>query len=37
LSGGVLRGDDDLDNLRGDPRFRQAVARAKDRGEDRSD
>ena len=26
---GMLRGDDDLDNLRGDPRFRQALARAK--------
>jgi beta-lactamase regulating signal transducer with metallopeptidase domain/tetratricopeptide (TPR) repeat protein len=29
---GNLRGDDDLDNLRGDPRFRQALARLKDRG-----
>ena len=27
---GTLRGDDDLDNLRGDPRFRQALARLKD-------
>jgi beta-lactamase regulating signal transducer with metallopeptidase domain/tetratricopeptide (TPR) repeat protein len=26
---GNLRGDDDLDNLRGDPRFRQALARLK--------
>jgi tetratricopeptide (TPR) repeat protein len=26
---GTLRGDDDLDNLRGDPRYRQALARAK--------
>lgn len=26
---GNLRGDDDLDNLRGDPRFRQALARVK--------
>jgi beta-lactamase regulating signal transducer with metallopeptidase domain/tetratricopeptide (TPR) repeat protein len=26
---GTLRGDDDLDNLRGDPRFRQALARVK--------
>jgi beta-lactamase regulating signal transducer with metallopeptidase domain/tetratricopeptide (TPR) repeat protein len=26
---GRLRSDDDLDNLRGDPRFRQALARAK--------
>jgi beta-lactamase regulating signal transducer with metallopeptidase domain/tetratricopeptide (TPR) repeat protein len=34
---GTLRGDDDLDNLRGDPRFRQALARAKDKGEDWSD
>ncbi len=32
---GTLRGDDDLDNLRGDPRFRQALARLKDHdGED---
>ncbi len=31
---GTLRGDDDLDNLRGDPRFRQALARAKGLGED---
>ena len=29
---GTLRGDDDLDNLRGDPRFRQALARLKDHG-----
>jgi tetratricopeptide (TPR) repeat protein len=28
-SSGMLRGDDDLDNLRGDPRYRQALARAK--------
>jgi beta-lactamase regulating signal transducer with metallopeptidase domain/tetratricopeptide (TPR) repeat protein len=34
---GMLRGDDDLDNLRGDPRFRQALARAKDHGGDWSD
>lgn len=34
---GTLRGDDDLDNLRGDPRFRQALSRAKDHGEDWSD
>ncbi len=27
---GMLRSDDDLDNLRGDPRFRQALARAKE-------
>ncbi len=27
-SSGMLRGDDDLDNLRGDPRYRQALARA---------
>jgi beta-lactamase regulating signal transducer with metallopeptidase domain/tetratricopeptide (TPR) repeat protein len=26
---GTLRGDDDLDNLRGDPRYRQALARVK--------
>jgi beta-lactamase regulating signal transducer with metallopeptidase domain/tetratricopeptide (TPR) repeat protein len=31
---GTLRGDDDLDNLRGDPRFRQALARLKDHGGD---
>jgi beta-lactamase regulating signal transducer with metallopeptidase domain/tetratricopeptide (TPR) repeat protein len=31
---GMLRGDDDLDNLRGDPRFRQALARAKDHDHD---
>lgn len=29
-----LRGDEDLDNLRGDPRFRQALARVKNHGED---
>lgn len=29
---GNLRADDDLDNLRGDPRFRQALARLKDHG-----
>jgi beta-lactamase regulating signal transducer with metallopeptidase domain/tetratricopeptide (TPR) repeat protein len=35
---GTLRGDDDLDNLRGDPRFRQAQARLKNHdGDDRSD
>jgi beta-lactamase regulating signal transducer with metallopeptidase domain/tetratricopeptide (TPR) repeat protein len=34
---GSLRGDDDLDNLRGDPRFRQALARAKDLDRDWSD
>jgi hypothetical protein len=34
---GTLRGDDDLDNLRGDPRFRQALARAKDLGQDLAD
>jgi tetratricopeptide (TPR) repeat protein len=28
-SSGMLRSDDDLDNLRGDPRYRQALARAK--------
>jgi beta-lactamase regulating signal transducer with metallopeptidase domain len=33
----TLSGDDDLDNLRGDSRFRQALARAKDPGEDWSD
>jgi tetratricopeptide (TPR) repeat protein len=27
---GTLRGDEDLDNLRGDPRFRHALARVKD-------
>lgn len=32
---GNLRGDDDLDNLRGDPRFRQALARLK--GHDNAD
>jgi tetratricopeptide (TPR) repeat protein len=26
---GMVRGDDDLDNLRGDPRYRQALARVK--------
>jgi hypothetical protein len=26
---GTLRSDDDLDNLRGDPRYRQALARVK--------
>ena len=31
---GNLRGDEDLDNLRGDPRFRQALARVKDHDED---
>ncbi len=31
---GTLRGDDDLDNLRGDPRFRQALALAKDLNHD---
>jgi tetratricopeptide (TPR) repeat protein len=31
---GTLRGDDDLDNLRGDPRYRQALARVKDLGND---
>lgn len=30
FDGGHLRNDDDLDNLRGDPRFRQALARFKD-------
>ena len=32
---GTLRGDEDLDNLRGDPRYRKAlaIARAKERGE----
>lgn len=28
-SSGMLRGDDDLDNLRGDPRYRQALVRAR--------
>ncbi|HSD71229.1 MAG TPA: tetratricopeptide repeat protein, partial [Thermoanaerobaculia bacterium] len=28
-SSGMLRSDDDLDNLRGDPRYRQALSRAK--------
>ncbi|HEY6065526.1 MAG TPA: tetratricopeptide repeat protein, partial [Thermoanaerobaculia bacterium] len=27
---GTLRGDDDLDNLRGDPRYRQALSRVKE-------
>jgi len=31
---GMLRSDDDLDNLRGDARFRQALARAKDHEHD---
>ena len=31
---GNLRSDDDLDNLRGDPRFRQALARFKDHDND---
>jgi tetratricopeptide (TPR) repeat protein len=34
---GTLRGDDDLDNLRGDPRYRQALTRAKDLNDDESD
>ena len=34
---GTLRGDDDLDNLRGDPRYRQALARVKNHDEDWSD
>jgi tetratricopeptide (TPR) repeat protein len=34
---GMLRSDDDLDNLRGDPRFRQALARAKDHHADGDD
>jgi beta-lactamase regulating signal transducer with metallopeptidase domain/tetratricopeptide (TPR) repeat protein len=34
---GNLRGDEDLDNLRGDPRFRQAQARLKNHGDDWSD
>ena len=35
-SDGTIRGDDDLDNLRGDPRYRKALdmARAKSRGKD---
>ena len=35
FDGGHLRSDDDLDNLRGDPRFRQALARFK--GNDNDD
>jgi beta-lactamase regulating signal transducer with metallopeptidase domain/tetratricopeptide (TPR) repeat protein len=31
---GTLRSDDDLDNLRGDPRYRQALARVKDLDDD---
>ena len=34
---GNLRGDEDLDNLRGDPRFRQALARSKTHDDDWSD
>ncbi|MEO8348005.1 MAG: M56 family metallopeptidase [Acidobacteriota bacterium] len=34
---GNLRSDDDLDNLRGDPRYRQAIARLKDDGHDDED
>lgn len=34
---GTLRGDDDLDNLRGDPRYRQALARVKDHGDHEDD
>jgi beta-lactamase regulating signal transducer with metallopeptidase domain/Flp pilus assembly protein TadD len=34
---GTLRGDDDLDNLRGDPRYRQALTRAKDLNDDKDD
>jgi beta-lactamase regulating signal transducer with metallopeptidase domain/tetratricopeptide (TPR) repeat protein len=34
---GTLRGDDDLDNLRGDPRYRQALARVKSLGGDDED
>jgi hypothetical protein len=34
---GNLRGDEDLDNLRGDPRFRQALARVKNHDEAWSD
>ena len=33
---GNLRGDEDLDNLRGDPRFRQALARVKGHDDDSS-
>jgi Flp pilus assembly protein TadD len=31
---GTLRGDDDLDNLRGDPRYRQALSKVKSLGGD---
>ena len=33
---GTLRGDEDLDNLRGDPRYRKAlaIAKAKEHAED---
>ena len=31
---GTLRGDDDLDNLRGDPRYRQALSRVRSLGGD---
>lgn len=34
---GTLRGDDDLDNLRGDPRFRQALSRVKGLDADEGD
>jgi tetratricopeptide (TPR) repeat protein len=34
---GNLRGDEDLDNLRGDPRFRQALSRTKNHDDDSSD
>jgi hypothetical protein len=34
---GNLRGDEDLDNLRGDPRFRQALSRTKSHDDDWSD
>jgi tetratricopeptide (TPR) repeat protein len=34
---GTLRGDDDLDNLRGDPRYRQALTRAKSLHDDEDD
>src|SRR5687768_17548602 len=37
FDGGHLRSDDDLDNLRGDPRFRQALARFKDHDGDDSE
>jgi beta-lactamase regulating signal transducer with metallopeptidase domain/tetratricopeptide (TPR) repeat protein len=38
-STGTLRGDEDLDNLRGDPRFRKAlsIARARDKSNDDED